>query len=108
MALPYERQKSLVTLIYLRDLTVAKVADYLGVTYREVASLTKGGRYPSPDELRGLAELFGLPVETFLDAELLRYRHETEWPPTGPGFRGPKRAVEPYPDPAKRSDLEAN
>lgn len=107
MALPYQRQKNLVKLIYLRDLTVAKVAAYLGVSYREVASLTKGGRYPSPDELRGLAELFGLPVETFLDEELLRYRMASEWPPTGPGFRGPKHAVVPYPDPAQRRRLEA-
>ena len=106
MALPYRRQMLAKTITY-RDLTVAKVAEALGVEFSEIANLAKGARYPSPDELRGLFDLFGLPVETLLEPELLRYREATEWPPRGPGFRGPRRAVEPYPQITGRTHLEA-
>jgi len=98
MALPYRRQ-NLAKYIRFHDLSDEQVAEKLGVEPIEVQNLKYGARYPSPDELRALFDLFGLPVEVlFQDREILRYREATSWPPRGKGFSGKRRAVEPYPD----------
>lgn len=100
MALPYRRQQ-LAKFIPFNDLTYADVAEALGVEWIEVSNLANGARYPSPDELRILSTLLNaMPVETFFEEELLRYRMASEWPPRGPGFRGERKPVTPYPDPS--------
>jgi transcriptional regulator with XRE-family HTH domain len=96
MALPYRRQ-DLAKFIRFHDITDEQVADRLGIEPGEVKNLKFGARYPNPDELRVLFDLFGMPVEVLFETELLRYREATEWPPRGSGFSGPRRPIQPYP-----------
>jgi transcriptional regulator with XRE-family HTH domain len=87
LALPHRRQQ-LAKFIPFHELTYAQVAAALGTGIASVHSLAHGRRYPTPDEIRKLEALFGLPVEVLFDPAMLTYRDVAQWPPVGAGFRG--------------------
>jgi transcriptional regulator with XRE-family HTH domain len=78
VALPHRRQQ-LAKFINWHDLTQAKVGEILGVNAVRVANISQGHAYPSPEEITALETLFGLPIETMFEPDMLTYRES--WPP---------------------------
>ncbi|WP_061681848.1 helix-turn-helix domain-containing protein [Microbacterium laevaniformans] len=62
-------------------MTAQKVADAIGCNKFRVKNMCQGMTYPSPDEIRALERLFGMPVDVMLEPALLIYRDGKVWPP---------------------------
>jgi transcriptional regulator with XRE-family HTH domain len=86
VALPH-KQQNLARQIRYHSLSAAQVAEAIGITPSEVHNICKGKRYPSPREIVAIEKVMSLPIETLLDAEMLKFRDAETWPPKGAGFR---------------------
>lgn len=90
MALPHRRQQ-LAKFIPFHDLTAKSLGERLGVTESSVRLLIYGHRYPSPDEIKSLESIFGMPIEVLLEPDLLVHRNGP-WPPVGRGHQPGRRS----------------